>query len=100
MKSSQTWRLDMEIAHLAEATERIVDGEKRIRKQQALIERLSAEGDLFRPVTSEGEKVLELFRATMTGWLAYRNLIEIEIARLDQAAPSVGVSSSMSISSK
>lgn len=80
-----SWRLDLEIAHLAEATQRIVDGEARILRQQALVEELRAQGPTMGNVTCDSEKLLALFRATLAGWIASRDLIEEEIARLDRA---------------
>jgi hypothetical protein len=78
-------RLDLEIAHLTEATQRIADGEARILRQQALVEELRAQGQIVRDVTRDSEKLLGLFRTTLAGWKAYRNLIEEAIAKLDQA---------------
>lgn len=82
--------LDLEIAHLAEATQRIAEGEERILRQQALIEELRSQGPRVGDLTRNAESLLALFRATLAGWMAYRDLIEDAIARLDQVSPSVG----------
>lgn len=94
----RSWRMDLEIAHLVEATQRIADGEVRILRQQALVEELRAQGHTAE--NRESERLLALFRMTLAEWNAYRDLIEEAIAKLDQASPTVGVSSSISSSAK
>lgn len=88
--------MDVEIAHLVEAVDRIVKGEDRILKQQKLIEELRTQGRMGGSAFRDGQMVIDVFRATLAGWNAYRGSIEESIARLDQAPPSVDDPSSMS----
>lgn len=82
--------MDLEIAHLAEATQRIADGEIRILRQQFLIEELRALGNGSENAARDGERLIALFGTTLAAWKAYRDLIEEAIAKLDQSYPSVG----------
>ncbi|MGO4837506.1 hypothetical protein AB4144_35195, partial [Rhizobiaceae sp. 2RAB30] len=74
----RTWQLELEIARLADATERIICGEADVSRQRALVEGLLSQGD----GTTEAQGVLAELMTALANWRADRDLIEEAIARL------------------
>ncbi|HVU29239.1 MAG TPA: hypothetical protein VHE36_02455 [Sphingomicrobium sp.] len=66
----------MERRHLAIADRIIVQGEARIQKQRALIERLRLRG----ANTDSAETFLALLEETLAGWIREREMILVELA--------------------
>lgn len=70
--------INREIAHLAQATQLISDGELRILRQRVLIAGLRADGH----DTHQAERILTEFLQALGLWNAHRGLIEECLARV------------------
>ena len=77
-------QLATERVHLEKADDRIAGGERRIKAQANLVERLRAAAH----DTVEAERLLGNLQDALVNWNEHRDEIIREIARLEQALPS------------
>ena len=70
---------DAELRHLNEADAHIADAERRIAKQEAILEKLRQDGH----DTNEGQRLLQAFQETLEAMRRHRVEIFDTLARID-----------------